>query len=801
MEQRIDALLEQMTLEEKISMTAGVSAEHYMDTTPVERLGIPMAKMADGPHGLRWDRATCFPVGINMGSCWNPELIQRLGKALGEQTQAKGRDLLLGPCINIHRITVGGRNFESFGEDPYLAGRTVVAYVKGVQGVGVGTSTKHFACNNQEHERMTISAEVDERTLREIYLPAFEAAVKEADTWTIMGAYNRLNGTYCCAHDYLLNKVLKDEWDYDGAVISDWGAVHGTEDFANGGLDLEMPGPGKFFNEKLQKAVEEGRVDEKLIDDKVRRLLRLLFRLGLMDDSSRPEGALDTPEHKALAREVGAESMVLLKNDNGMLPFDNAKTKKLAVIGPNAPLARLGGGGSSNVTPFHAVTPLEGLQAACGDDIEVVYAMGCTLPDDLIPLTDTCLKTTFEGKEERGLRGEYFKNSNLEGDPAFERLDREVKFDWGGGSPGPGFKNNDFSIRWTGTLIPNESREYDLGMHTDDRVRIYLDGELFLEHSPKLPCPDARRVYLEAGREYDLRVEYQESKGWAVAKLGWLPAGDLEAEALAAARDADAVVFCGGISAHYEGEGNDRRSMELPGEQNKLIHSLLEVNPNLVVVLYNGGPLILTDWINEVPAVIEAWYPGQEGGHALADVLLGKVNPSGRLPVSFPVKADDAPAAPYYPGGEGKVAYEEGIFIGYRGYDRNDVEPLFAFGHGESFTTFEYSGLVVEKIGDDDNVCRVQLNVTNSGDRDGSEVVQVYVHDPESRLERPLRELKAFEKVFIKAGESAEVEFTLNRRAFQYYDPAKGWVLEPGLFEIQVGRSLRDIRLTASVEL
>jgi beta-glucosidase len=799
MEERISNVIGKLTLDEKISLVHGAS---YMETKAIERVGIPALKMCDGPHGVRGHgKSTCFPTGIGMGATWNPALIHEVGEALGEEALGKGRNLLLGPCVNIHRVPVGGRNFESFSEDPYLAGALALGYVRGVQSKGVGTSIKHFAANNQEHNRMTISAVVDERALREIYLPAFERAVKEGDVWTVMAAYNRLNGTFCCANAKLLKDILKDEWGFEGLVMSDWSAVHGTAEYANNGLDLEMPGEGEFFGHgKLRAAVEAGEVAEETIDEMVRRILRVIYKMGLeRAEYAEQTGAVDTPKHRRIARRVATESITLLKNEGNVLPLFKEQIKKLAVMGPNALQARPGGGGSSWVDPVYMISPLDGLREFCGEAVSVDYTPGAALPCDSEPIPSSALRPPTEHHGASGLLGEYFNNRSLEGTPVLTRVDELVDFNWGMGSPSPQVPVDYFSVRWTGKLVPPVSGEYTLALRSDDGSRLFLDDELVLDfwwdHGPE--CRSVQ-IVLEAGHEYDLRLEYYEAEQGAEIRLGWkLPGKELDA-AVALARGADAAVIVVGISSADEGEGRDRADLKLPGDQAVLIRAVAAANPRTVVVYVGGTPLEMENWIEDVPAVLSAWYPGQEGGRALADIIFGAENPSGKLPVTFPKRLEDNPTYGVYPGGGpwGDVPFAEGVFTGYRYYDSKGVEPLFPFGHGLSYTTFEYDEPTV-----DNEALTVSVTVRNVGSRAGAEVVQLYVHDEEVSVERPKQELKRFQKIFLEPGEEKTVVFELDARALAYWDAAQqDWLAEPGRFELRVGSSSRDIRQRATLD-
>ncbi len=798
-EQRVDDLLSRMTLDEKIDLLSGKDSGETMD---FPRLGIPSLRVTDGPHGVGWGvKSTCFPTDISMASTWNPELVYQVGEALGDETRAAGRHILLGPCINIHRTPLGGRNFESFGEDPHLSGRMAVAYVKGVQSRRVGTSVKHYACNNQEWDRGTINVDIDERALREIYLPAFKAAVTEADPWTVMGAYNKVRGKWCCENPWLLSDFLKGECGFKGLVVSDWSATHSVADSANAGLDLEMPGRGQFFNqEKLGAAVKAGEVSEAVIDDKVRRILRVIFLAGLVDDpGALPKGVMDAPEHRTLARRVAEEAITLMKNEGNVLPFDMNRVRKIAVIGPGATSASLGGGGSSTVQPpaSNIISPLEGIRRLCGTNVEVIFAQGCVSVN--VQAVDSKFLVPPGAKEgEHGLKAEYFANRNLEGEPAVTRIDPNIDFNWGGGSPDPAIPGDDFSARWTGRMTVPETAAYNLGLCADDGFRLYVDGELFIDHwQDYWGQAITREITLESGRWYDIRIEYYEHLGGALAQFGWtrLKTNVLD-EAVAAAKSADATVIFAGLSPLFEGEGFDRQNLKLPADHQELVEVVTRAVPNAVVVLNGGTPLEMDPWLDNAAAVVETWYAGQEGGNAVANVLFGKVNPSGKLAFTFPKKLEDNPSFGNYPGAEGVVHYKEGIFVGYRYYDSKNVEPLFPFGHGLSYTTFECGNLKIDGRIENGLKINVSLTIKNTGSREGAEVVQLYVRDVESSLERPAKELKAFRKVNLKPGEKKEITLALTERDLAFYHPErKRWVAEPGEFEFLVGSSSRDIRL------
>ncbi len=687
-DQRVNDLLGRMTAREKAEMLSGSG---WMESQPIERLGIPAIKMADGPLGVRNWRgssavtnaaattpvlSTAFPAGIGMAASWDLDLVARGAHAIAQEVKALGRDMILGPTVNINRVPLWGRNFEGYGEDPYLAARMGVAYIRAVQAEGVIPSVKHFAANNQEFERHRIDEKIDERALHEIYFPAFKAAVEEAGVWVVMSAYNKVNGLWCAENPYLLTDTLRQRWDFRGFVISDWGSTYSTDGTINAGMDLEMPGgepmqrwlgrpetqrdgngAGWLTADKVMAAVASGGTTEGAVDDAVRRILRVMFQAGLFDHPHTGGGDVDTPEQRAVARTAANESVVLLKN-TGVLPLSAEKSRKIAVIGPNAAVARTGGGGSSLVRPKYAVTALDGIREAAGPRADVVYALGAV-----------------------------------------------------------------------------------------------MEGE-------------------------------------APAK----PAQELLAEAVAVARHSDAAVVVVGNSPRIEGEGFDRKSMDLPAGQDALIEAVAAANKNTIVVIAAGAPVTMTKWLGQVSAVVFAWYGGQEAGHAIGDVLFGAVNPSGKLPVTFPKAFEDSPAYGHYPGENLHVDYAEGIYVGYRGFDKHGVEPLFPFGYGLSYTTFEYSGLKVAYP-------TVTVNVRNSGSHAGAEVVQLYLQPPPSRVDRPVKELKGFARVMLQPGEAKAVSFRLNQAAMSYYDTAvHDWVAQPGRFTVLVGASSRDIRTKGELE-
>lgn len=659
----IQSIVAKMALEEKAALCTGASP---WTTTRVERLGIPELIMSDGPHGVRRVPnvnsmaieslpATCFPTASCLASTWDVDLIHKMGEALAEECIALNVDVLLGPGVNMKRSPLGGRNFEFFSEDPYLAGEMAASIIKGIQSKGVGTSLKHYAVNNQEFQRFSISAEVDERTLREIYLPAFEKAVKQAKPWTVMCAYNKLNGEYCSENYYLLTDILKNEWGFEGLTVSDWGAVHDRVDSLIGGLDLEMPGPQDRRVRAVVEAVRSGKLDEAVLDESVRRILNIVFKAKETPKS----GTFDVDAHHELAHKVATEGMVLLKN-NGLLPLKGQQ--HIAVIGRAAENAHFQGGGSSHIHPTKVAVPFKELQAQAGN-AELTYAEG--YPTD-----------------------NSFRQDTID-------------------------------------------------------------------------------------------------------------------QAVTLAQSADAAVLYIALPTFKESEGYDRQDLDLTEQQVALIKAVSKVQPNTVVVLNNGAPVAMSEWIDGVAAVLEGWMMGQAGGVAIADVLFGKVNPCGKLAETFPLKLSDTPAHLNWPGGAGGVRYGEGLFIGYRFYDVKEMPVLFPFGYGLSYTTFSYSNAKVSaKTFKDVDGLTVTMDVTNTGKFAGKEIVQIYVHDHKAGLVRPEKELKGFAKVGLQPGETRSVSIPLDFRSFAYYHPEyKQWITEDGEFDILIAASAADIRETLTVTL
>ncbi|MES2202564.1 MAG: glycoside hydrolase family 3 N-terminal domain-containing protein, partial [candidate division FCPU426 bacterium] len=578
-ETKIEKLLKSMTYKEKASLTAGLDG---MSTRPLKRVGVPPLLMSDGPNGVRWGKTTAFPTGIVLASSFDTALAHEMGAALSKELKGRGRQILLGPCININRHPFGGRNFESYGEDPYLTSRLAVAWIQGLQENGVGASVKHFAANNQETLRTSVNAVVDERVMREIYLPAFEAAVKEGGALTVMAAYNKLNGPYCSANPWLLNQVLKKEWGFQGLVVSDWGATHAGAAALQAGLDLEMPGPGEFMGERLADVkLNEGQVTEA-----ARRILRVLYKVGAFDkEPKEDESAVNTPAVQAVARKVAEGGTVLLKNQGGALPLEPGRVKKIAIIGPSAAIARSGGGGSSEINPPFAISPLQGMQERFKGSAEILYAQGSTLGDDLQAVPPKYLKD---------LHADYFDNVDLKGSPKFSRSEKILSHDWGQGSPAPGIAANNFSVRWKGTLVAPGTGVYRLGLRGDDGFRLKIDGKLFVEdwgnHAAETR---ALPLAMVKGQRYAFEVEFYESAGDASISFGWLVQNKLLEGAVAAAKAADAAVIFTGLSNQFESEGSDRIDFKLPEGQEEMILAVAKANPRTIVVILAGSPVSL----------------------------------------------------------------------------------------------------------------------------------------------------------------------------------------------------------------
>lgn len=771
-------IVSKMTLEEKIDYMGGDKDGFSVRAIP--RLGLPAVKMADGPQGMRNNvRSTLYPCGILSAASWNRDLVHRVGNALGTDFHSYGIGFLLGPGVNIYRAPMNGRNFEYFGEDPYLASETALAYVLGVQEKGVIATIKHFALNNQEWDRHTISSNADERTMEEIYFPTFRKAIEKGRVGAVMNSYNLVNGIHASANPWLLRTKLRDEWGFRGVLMSDWGSTYGNGfESAMGGLDLEMP-HGDFMNRTtLLPLVKNGVLPEAVIDEHVQHIVQTLLAFNLLDKPlpvTHPKDG-DWPESRQTALDMAREGIVLLKN-NGALPLKGTT----AVLGPNADII-VKGGGSGEVNPFHAVTLWQGLHKA--DRKAQLISNSLWMPQ---------IALIWEAQ--------YFANKELKGQPVLVRQEKELNQHWTTDAPDASMKHTDFSARWTTHYTPTADFRAMLTARGDDGFRVFVDGKKVVDvwHDQAV---QTRRVLLDLkkGHDYTLVMEYYQKDGDAEAGLSlntFTPAALSKV-----LKKYDNVVISVGFNRDTEGEGFDR-PFALDSLQQQLIGIAEASGRKVTVVINSGGGVAMKPWLDKAGAVLMAWYPGQEGGTALAEILTGKRSPSGKLPVSIEARWEDNPDAKSYYANEktkGRVLYSEGVFTGYRGYDRNGVKPLFPFGFGLSYTTFAYSNLSVSKTGA--NEVTVSFDVTNTGKRAGKEVAELYVHQQKCSVPRPEKELKGYEKISLKPGEKQRVTIKLDEEAFHFYDVTKHrFVVEPGAFDILVGGSSADLPLKATVNL
>ena len=806
-ESRIESLLDAMTLEEQVSLLAG---RDFWTTVPIERLAIPAIKVSDGPNGARGGgsfiggvTAAAFPVAISLAATWNVDLVREIGGALAGEARSKGARVLLGPTVNLHRSPLNGRNFECYSEDPYLSAELVVAYIEGLQAKGVGATVKHFIANDSEYQRNTISSDVDQRTLHEIYLPPFEAAVKRAKTFAVMTSYNRLNGTYVSERAELVNGLLKTQWGFDGLVMSDWFGTQATAAALNGGLDLEMPGPARHRGEKLTAAVRAGETTPAAVREAARRVLRLIERVGGFADPTIPaERAEDLPEVRALIRRAGAEGIVLLKND-GVLPLQAPARLKIAAIGPNAATAQIMGGGSAQLNAHYRVSPLDGLRAAL-PDATIAHEVGCS-NDRLVPVHHGDVTIDFyEGVEWSGPVRHQLKSSQA------------VCMFLGGAGEGVDWAN--CSARLCSNFTAGQSGDHALGLIASGPARVRLNGALVLDASDWRAgdeyfgnANDERvtHVALAAGQACELVVEYRSSEppppmGITVIRLGLAPVlGEAAiASTVALAQTSDVALVFAGLTGEWDGEGIDRPHMDLSGRQNELIARVAAANARTIVVLQTGGPVSMP-WLDRVAAVLEVWYPGQECGNSIADVLMGKTDPGGRLPQTFPMRLEDNPAYINYPGENGHVRYGEGIFIGYRYYEKKKLAPLFPFGFGLSYTSFAASNLRLSAVvlGPGETL-RASIDVANTGRRAGWSVVQFYIADPSASVARPDKELKGFARVWLDPGETKTLEASFDMRALAFFSTTRArFAAEAGDFELLAGFSSADILARAPFRL
>ena len=818
---QVEALLKQLTLAEKIRLCHAVTK---FSSGGVKRLGIPALTMSDGPHGVReeiaansWDAAgrlddfaTYLPTGTALAATWSEECAEKFGNVLGAEARKRGKDVILGPGVNLARTPLCGRNFEYYGEDPYLAGKMAASMIRAVQSQGTAACVKHFALNSQELRRHEVEARCDERTLRELYLPAFEIAVKEGDVMAVMGAYNLFRGQHCCQNETLLNSILKREWGFDGVTISDWAGVHDTLEAARGGMDIEMgtnaPYSDYYLADPLKKAVERGIVEPSVIDDKARRILRMMFRLGILGDTPRPKGKLNAPEHQAAAKDIALEAITLLKNRGNLLPLQPKKLKKLLVVGDNAVRQHHFGGQSSAVKALYEITPLEGIKNLLKDTpVEVEFFRGYPTSTGSAPIPTRLLSIADPGAGTRGWKCEIYDNHNRRGTPVAVLPLESAEFDPERDLPQE-LKGKDYGVKMKTTLTPDKSEIWEFSLDGISQANLSCCGVNWVDNcKSEENCRGISRVELVAGESYDLEIQINLHVNIPVypVRLGVRYGDDLnnseiDSSLRKAAETADAILFFGGLDHTADVEGGDRKDMELHGGQNELIAELAAINSRIAVVLVGGSPVEMP-WAGKVRSIVQMWYAGMECGNAIAEILFGKVCPSGKLPMTFPKKLADSPAHALGDYAPLVCNYSEGLMMGYRWFDAKKSDVLFCFGHGLSYTQFEYSEMEIsEKNGE----ILVSVNVSNIGIKKGAETVQLYVAPPQCRFVRPPQELKGFKKCKLAPGKSKKVTFTLDFRSFAYYNPEIGdWEAAPGKYEIRLGSSSRDIRTVEEIEI
>jgi len=770
------------------------------------RLGIPVLMHDEALHGLVGKKATSFPQAIGLAATWNTDLMEKVAGAIALETNSRGIRQVLSPVVNISRDVRWGRVEESYGEDPYLTAKMGVAFCKPFEEMGVITTPKHYVANIGDGGRDSNPVHFSERQLREIYFPGFKACFQEAGATSVMSAYNSYDGLPCTSNKWLLTDILRKEWGFKGFVVSDYGSVGGiytahytaaTEkeaaaDALEAGLDIELPSI-YIYGEPLLEALKEGLVSEATLNKAVSRVLTAKFKLGLFEepyvDPDEADLYNDSNEHRLLAREAARQSIVLLKNEDKFLPLDK-NIKSVVVIGADADVVRLGGYSGYGMK---TVTILDGIKDMVSNNTKVYYEKGFDLGGAILPpIPEENLFPAGGKKGEQGLKGEYFSNKNLEGEPALVRIDEKIHFDWATGSPAPELPSERFSVRWTGKMIPKVTGEHRIGITTDDGVRLYIDGKLLVDKwIDRGATSDIVSFKLQAGKEYDVKIEYYENSGYSYASFGWdvkLKDDRQMKQAISAAKKSDVVIFVAGV---VEGEGKDRADLDLSDVQENLIKSIAKTGTPTAVVIIGGSAVTMTKWIGDASAIIEAWYPGEEGGNAIAEVLFGEYNPAGRLPITFPQSVAQIPL--YYnhkPTG--------------RGYDYVDMtgKPLFPFGYGLSYTEFEYSNLNIspKKIRPGETIS-VTVDVENTGNRNGDEVVQLYLHDKVGSIARPVKELKGFQRISLDSGEKKTVKFELTPESMSMLDINMNRIVEPGTFEVMIGSSSEDIRERSTFEV
>lgn len=811
-EKRVDAMISKLTLEQKLELIGG---EDSMFIRAEPAAGFPQLKMSDGPMGVRtWGPDTAYAGGIGLAATWDPKLAREMGVSIGDDARARGVNFLLGPGVDIYRAPMNGRNFEYFGEDPYLAAHTAVPYIEGVQSQGVIATVKHFALNNEEYDRHNVSSDADERTMREIYLPTFEAAVKVAHVGAVMNSYNLLNGVHATQNKHLNIDILRKDWGFKGILMSDWDATYSAVGAANGGLDLEMPS-GKFMNPKnLLPAIKDGQVSEATINEKVRRIFRTAIEFGFLD---RDQTDLNIPSYSQMGRHVAMqealEGITLLKNDGHILPLDASQIHTIAVFGPDAWPAVPGAGGSSHVDPYEASSIMTGLSDFLGHRVKVLYARGLPSADDIFQHTnyvEPSGKAANPWYMSKAVKVEIFNNPDFSGTPA-QVIQAPAIAAYRSEEWTPAAKQRK-SIRYTAEFMPKTSGSYMVlaGAGGSDSYTVLIDGKKVLEQPRREgQAPQFADVEMTAGQPVKVEVDYLPDASYPRMGFGIRATSELVSPEVAKlAGMADAAVVAVGFDSSTESEGFDR-SYSLPWGQDELIEAVSATNKKTIVTLTAGGGVATAKWINDVPVFLHDFYPGEEGGKAIAEVLFGKHSPEGHLPFSFAKSWEQDPthdsyyAAPVAAGQTPQIHYSEGVFLGYRYYTSKHVQPLFPFGFGLSYTTFQFSNLTVSpKTASPDGPITVSFDVTNTGQREGADVAQLYVGDPSAKVERPVKELKGYEKVRLEPGKTEHVTLALDHRSLAYWDTAsKGWKVDPGKFVVYVGDSSENTPLTQSFEV
>lgn len=796
---RIESLLARMTLEEKLEILGGTG----FGTKPLPRLGIRSIEMLDGPQGIRGPRATAFPSTLAMNATWNPELMRRVAAGIGREVRATGHNMILGPCVTLYRVPQGGRNFECSSEDPFLNSRIAEAYVWGTQDARVLSSTKHFLLNNQDTNRNWVDVRVDERALNELELPPFEAAIR-AGTETVMSSYNMVDGLHASENRRLLTGLLKGKMGFKGIVVSDWESTYNGNLAALAGLDLEMP-LGDHLNPLLIPLVRKGKIPMSLIDDKVRRILGGLKKVGALDGPVRGNPAdLNSKENQALALRAADESIVLLKNEGALLPLNLQQIKSIAVVGPGAATRRIHGGGSGEVSTVHRYTSfLQALQKDAGKKVKVAFAEGIRSPDqaELVEI----VRPEFAGGSVDGFKAEYFDNTNFQGRPILTRQEPDIQV-WNTGTPDPRLKIGGYSSRWTGKFVNKVAGNAKFEFFVGFFYRFSVDGKIYRELTDKtgewqstVEVPN-----LSAG-VHEIKVELLHTADLFKFALNWYPPQPDRDAALELAKKSDVVIAVVGTSNIFENEGNDRKEITMPGHQDAFIQDIIKANPRTVVVVNSGGIVSMRAWRDQAAAILQAWFGGQEGNHAAERVVLGLVNPSGKLPVTIPRDLQDSPSSAYYWGQLDRIDYgKTSVFEGYRGYDASGKQPEFPFGFGLSYSRFSYSQPTLQALSDRTDAPRVQVrvNVRNVSAAAGAEIVQLYVSPSAPKIPRPAKELKGFQKIFLRAGETRTVAFDLDSTAFRYWDPSsKDWKIDADQFRIRLGGSSADLNSEATVTL